>query len=90
MYDNPWMSMDYPWITKDMYKVSKHNPWISSDYPRMIPKSAGPACGGHQAAGHPFVIPIPMYHVSYVPSSQSQNSQFRSQDLKSQVSGILG
>ena len=51
--------------------------------------SAGPPCGGHQAAGHPCVIPFPVYHVSYVYSSQSQDSQFRSQDLWSQVSMIL-
>ena len=32
---------------------------------------------------------FPVYCVSYAPSSQSQDSQFRSQDLQSQVSGIM-
>ena len=40
-----------------------------------------PHKGGHQAAKNPCAIPFPVYHVSYVPSSQSQDSQFRSQHL---------
>ena len=50
---------------------------------RRPPLRGPPGCGGS------CVVPFPMYHVSYVASSHSQDSQFQSQDLESQVSGIL-
>ena len=53
----------------------RHEAWTINNKIRRPPLWGPPGCEGS------CVVPFPVYHVSYVPSSQSQDSQFRFQDL---------